>query len=146
MDGVVRTFRALGVLFLVCTSIHAQGRIRRHVLVQERELYAASADGFATGTGSLVEVRGGPPWRVADIGASEGGRFLRRFGKLLFVVNTEGGSITQLTDPRTRRSTESATGLSTTVHWCSEATSPCGSRQTRSTRGSQRRPEDEVGR
>ena len=101
MDGVVRTVRVLGVLFLVCTSLHAQGRIRRHVLVQERELYAASADGFATGAGSLVEVRGGPPWRVADIGATAGGRFLRRFGKSIFVVNTESGSITHLTEDGT---------------------------------------------
>jgi hypothetical protein len=96
MQSIISWIRVVAFVYLVATSVHSQGRIRRNDRVQERAFFAVTADSFATGTGCVIEGRGGPPWFSSDVAATEGGRFLRRFGRFLYVVNTEAGSITRL--------------------------------------------------
>lgn len=95
MKRTVRLFSGLGCLILISASVHAQGRSRPRDVVQARAFFAATAAGF-TGAGNVIEVRGGPPWFDGDVAPTAGGRFLRRFGRFLYVVNTGNGSITRL--------------------------------------------------
>lgn len=54
-------------------------------------LYALTTDDGVSG--AVVLVKGGPPWAVEPIAPTDGGRLLRRFGRSLFVVHSEAGTI-----------------------------------------------------
>ncbi len=54
-------------------------------------LYALTTDDGVSG--AVVLVKGGPPWAAEAIAPTDGGRLLRRFGRSLFVVHSEAGTI-----------------------------------------------------
>lgn len=64
-----------------------------HDLSRKTTLYAATTDG--QGIGAAVKVRGGPPWSTQPLASTDGGRLLRRFGKVLYLVNEGSGTITR---------------------------------------------------
>ena len=59
--------------------------------VPAEHLYAVTSNG--AGSGALLDIRGGPPWRVRTLALTDGGRRLRQFEKHLYVVNSETGTI-----------------------------------------------------
>ncbi len=54
-------------------------------------LWALTSDDSLAG--AVVSVRGGAPWRAHVLARTDGGRLLRRFGGMLFVVNSGTGTL-----------------------------------------------------
>jgi hypothetical protein len=58
-------------------------------------LYVTTASGLEPG-GALVALEGGPPFALEPLASTSGGQTLRVFGPLVFVIDTWGGTLTQV--------------------------------------------------
>lgn len=81
------------VLALLVSTVPASAQVAQHAVTTPVKkpfghLFAVTTSGPAAGT--ILDVRGGPPWNVATVGTTAGGTLLRRFGPDLFVVHTFG--------------------------------------------------------
>ena len=86
--------RCAVALFFVSVA-SGQGHLDRRILPESGHLVAVTADGFADGSGELVDVRGGPPWSAAPLATTGGGRHVRRFGRSYWVTDEASGRVTR---------------------------------------------------
>lgn len=86
--------RTLTLMSVVLLGPGLQAQIFSDAADLRSRLFVATADG--PGMGEVVEVKGGPPWETEPVTATDGGRTLRSFGKELYVINSEAGTITRV--------------------------------------------------